>query len=228
MEAPLDRAASKSARPAAASEPSAWRRRSFWLQQVRLWHWVSAALCLACMLLFAGTAITLNHADVFEPQPQTTSRTLQLPAALAAQLASGPSEGAAPLPAPVAAWVNAQLQFDLSGDLAEWSEDEVTAALPRPGGERALSFDRVSGALTYETSNRGVVGALNDLHTGRNSGRAWGWFIDVFAIGCLVFAATGLALACLYARGRPLTWPLLATGAGAPLILIILLLFHLL
>lgn len=225
MEAPLDRAVTK---PARTAEPRAWRRKSFWLQQVRLWHWVSAALCLTCMLLFAGTAITLNHADVFEPAPRTTSTTLQLPPALAAQLASGPAEGPAALPAPLAAWIDAQLKMDVSRELAEWSEDEVTAALPRPGGERALSVDRASGELTYETSSRGLVGALNDLHTGRNSGRAWGWFIDVFAAGCLVFATTGLVLACLYASGRPLTWPLLAAGAAAPLILVILLLIHLL
>lgn len=228
MEAPLDRAAPNTRRPAAAAEPRGWRRRSFWLQQVRLWHWVSAALCLTCMLLFAGTGVTLNHAGVFEPPPRTTSASLQLPPTLAAQLSAGPLEGPAPLPASVRAWIDQQLGLDLSKDRAEWSEEEVTAAIPRPGGERTLTIDRLSGAVAYETSSRGVVGALNDLHTGRNSGPAWSWFIDVFAAGCLIFAATGLALACLYARGRPLTWPLLATGAAAPLILVILVLLHVL
>lgn len=33
---------------------------------LRQWHWVSSALCLAGMLLFAVTGITLNHATDIE------------------------------------------------------------------------------------------------------------------------------------------------------------------
>ena len=34
--------------------------RSFWLKQLHSWHWISAALSLVGMILFAVTGITLN------------------------------------------------------------------------------------------------------------------------------------------------------------------------
>ena len=40
---------------------------------------------------------------------------------------------------------------------------------------------------------------LNDLHKGRHTGEAWSWFIDIFAVACLVFAGTGLFLLLLAA-----------------------------
>src|SRR5690554_7268741 len=53
-----------------------------WLGTLRQWHWVSSALCLAGMLLFAVTGITLNHAGVIESRPQVTEIETQLPAPL--------------------------------------------------------------------------------------------------------------------------------------------------
>jgi len=180
------------------------------------------------MLLFAATGITLNHAAVVEPQPATTRLTLTLPPTQSARLSAGPADGPAPLPGPVVATLRERLGLDASGLAAEWSTAEVTLIAPRPGGDRSLTIDRASGVVTYETSSRGIVGMLNDLHTGRNSGPEWGWFIDLLAAGCLVFATTGLILLCLYAPDRPVAWPLLATGAAAPLIVILLVLLHVL
>ena len=34
------------------------RRRSYWLKTLHQWHWISAALCLVGMILFAATGIT--------------------------------------------------------------------------------------------------------------------------------------------------------------------------
>ena len=143
-----------------------------------------------------------------------------------ASVGAGPMAGVAPLPLPLAAWVREYFGLDASELKAEWSASQVTLNVPRPGGERVVSIDRASGAVTHEASSRGVVGALNDLHTGRNGGRAWSLFTDVFAIGCLVFATTGLALVCLYAPSRAAAWPLLAAGAAAPVIIGLLALLH--
>jgi len=63
---------------------------------------------------------------------------------------------------------------------------------------------------------------LNDLHKGRNTGKAWAWFIDIFAAATIVFTVTGLILLQFHARARPLTWPLVAAGLAAPVILVIL------
>ena len=81
------------------------------------------------------------------------------------------------------------------------------------------------GAVEYEATRRGWVSYFNDLHKGRNAGPGWGWFIDVFAVACLVFCITGLFLLHLHARQRRMTWPLVGLGLLIPL-LIALLLIH--
>jgi hypothetical protein len=197
-------------------------RRSFWLKQLHQWHWISAAVSLIGMLLFAITGITLNHAGQIEAQPKVVSRTATLPPDLMALLAKGPEEGKRPLPVPLEPFLDKAVGADVAGREGEWSSEEVYVALARPGGDAWLSIDRETGAIEHEKTTRGVVSLLNDLHKGRNSGKAWSWFIDIFAVACVIFTVTGLILLQFHARARPLTWPLVALGLAAPVILVIL------
>jgi hypothetical protein len=64
----------------------AFGSRAFWLRQMRQWHWISAAICLIGMLLFAVTGITLNHAGKIESKPVIHSASNTLQAELLAQL----------------------------------------------------------------------------------------------------------------------------------------------
>ena len=105
---------------------------------------------------------------------------------------------------------------------ADWTPEEVYLDLAGPGVDGSLTIDRVSGALTYEHTSRGWVSFFNDLHKGRNTGAAWGLFIDLFAFAALVFSITGLFLLQLHAGNRPSTWPLVGFGLLFPLILLIL------
>ena len=197
-------------------------RRSFWLKQLHQWHWISAAVSLIGMLLFAITGITLNHAGQIEAQPKVVSRTATLPPDLMALLAKGPEEGKRPLPVPLEPFLDKAVGADVAGREGEWSPEEVYVALARPGGDAWVSIDRETGAIEHEKTTRGVVSLLNDLHKGRNSGKAWSWFIDIFAVACVIFTITGLILLQFHARARPLTWPLVALGLAAPVILVIL------
>ena len=106
-----------------------------------------------------------------------------------------------------------EVGLDPAGRPGEWSDAEVYVALPRPGGDAWVSIDRASGKITSETTSRGWISYLNDLHKGRNAGAAWGWFIDVFAAACIVFTLTGLLLLQLHSRHRPSTWPIAAAGS---------------
>jgi hypothetical protein len=200
----------------------AQQSRSFWLKQLHQWHWISAALSLIGMLLFAITGFTLNHAGQIEAQPKVVSRKATLPADLLAQLAKGPVEGKRPLPIRVETWLDKAVDADIARREGEWSAEEVYVALARPGGDAWISIDRATGAVEHEKTTRGAISLLNDLHKGRNAGKAWGWFIDVFAGACVIFAVTGLILLQFHARARPLTWPLVAGGLVIPLLLVIL------
>ena len=195
------------------------------LKAILPWHWVSSALTLAGLLAFALTGITLNHAGAIESRPMVRGGELQLaPAQRTALDEAAPrlagSTSRAPLPAPLAeAWQQALGLAWPAGADAEWSEEEVYLALPRPGGDAWLRIDRRSGRLEWEDSDRGWIAWLNDLHKGRHTGAVWSAFIDVFAAACVLAALTGLLLLALHARRRPSTWPLVVAGIALPALL---------
>lgn len=178
-------------------------------------------MCLIGMLLFAVTGITLNHAASIEASPVTTTWQGTLPAHIRAHL-SGHPDSEAPLPRTVRHWLRSETGTDPGTSAAEWDSGEIYLSLPRPGGDAWLSIDTESGDWLMERTTRGTVAWFNDLHKGRNTGTAWSWFIDIFALACVVFCVTGLLLLQRYAGGRRSTWPLVALGLVAPLLLIIL------
>ena len=198
--------------------------RGFWLRTLHQWHWISSAVCLVGMLLFSLTGITLNHASRIEAKPQVQNQQLELPAPVLKALGDR-EDGNAPLPARVADWLSNRLEVSIGSREAEWSPEEIYLSMPGPGSDAWLSIDRETGAVEYEATRRGWVSYFNDLHKGRNAGPGWGWFIDVFAVACLVFCITGLFLLHLHARQRRMTWPLVGLGLLIPL-LIALLLIH--
>ncbi|WJJ94642.1 PepSY-associated TM helix domain-containing protein [Neopusillimonas aromaticivorans] len=227
------------------------RSKNAWMKTMHQWHWISAALSLAGLMLFAVTGITLNNASMFEGSPVTTRHELTVPAdilrGLHARMHSDENEnsnGPADSPANTEAadtatsksttaslqpdlenWLDQALGIRIAGRPAEVSADEIYVSLPEPGGDAWLAIDLNNGALEYERIHRGLVAYLNDLHKGRHSGQVWSWFIDLLAIACVVFAITGLFLLKIHGKNRPMTWPLTGSGLVIPL-LIMLLLVH--
>lgn len=210
-------------RDLAAERAAQANRRAQWMRQLRQWHWISGAVSLVSMLLFAVTGITLNHSAAIEAKPQVTTQEATLDGSTVSARADTPRTGRAPVPASLAAAVSSAIGIDVAGREAEWSEGEAYIALPRPGGDAWVSIDRESGALTYERTDRGWISYLNDLHKGRHTGPAWSLFIDVFALASIVFCITGLLLLQMYAKGRSMTWPLVGLGLGIPVLLALVL-----
>lgn len=199
------------------------RKRGALLKTLLQWHWISSAICLIGLLLFALTGITLNHASQIESKPLTTNRKAELPAPLRAQLRSTAQGKPAGVPLALRDWLERELRIELNAESgAEWSADELYISLPRPGGDAWVRISLDDGTLEYERTDRGVVALLNDLHKGRHAGAVWSAFIDVFAAGCVLFAATGLLILKMHAANRPSTWPMVALGLVLPLLLVIL------
>lgn len=198
-------------------------QRGRWLKAILPWHWISSALTLAGLLVFAVTGITLNHAASIEAKPALRSGTFVLEAGERALLdgaATGSGSARAPLPTALNGPLQQRTGLDWGeGATAEWSADEVYLPLPRPGGDAWLRIDRASGELEWEDSDRGVIAWLNDLHKARHTGAVWSAFIDIFAIVCVMASITGLLLLWLHARKRPSTWPLVAAGLVLPALL---------
>ncbi len=196
---------------------------AYWhLGSLRQWHWISSAVCLVGMLLFAATGITLNHAAIIPATPVVTSIESVLPPSVL-DAVTVPDSDKASLSNALRAWLEHELSIYIPASTrGEWSDEEVYVALPRPGGDAWLSIDLAGGDILYERTTRGWIAYLNDLHKGRDTGTAWSWFIDVFAIACVVFCVSGLLLLQRHAGSRPSTWPMVGLGLVIPLILIIL------
>lgn len=209
--------------PSASSARNA--SRAVWLKQLHQWHWISSAMCLLCIFLFSVTGITLNHASQIEAKPTITRKQAQLPVPLTAQLRSYAEQhdGAKePLPAPVAQWLAATFKVQPAGRIAEWSTDEVYLPMPKAGGDAWLRIGLEDGATEFENTDRGWISWLNDVHKGRNTGPAWNWFIDIFAVLCLVFCITGLLILKFHAANRPFTWPMVGLGVLIPVVIALL------
>jgi hypothetical protein len=198
------------------------QRRMQVYRTMHSWHWISAAICLAALLLFSITGVTLNHAASIGAQPDITTGSGQLSADLLGELA-GERGTADVVPPRVAAWVKTQFDIDADAATPEWSEEELYLSAPGPGRDAWVSIDRLSGAAKFETTDRGWIAYFNDLHKGRNTGLAWVIFIDVVAAACVFFALTGLVLLWLQARQRTSTWPLVGSGAALLVVLMIFL-----
>jgi hypothetical protein len=198
------------------------KRRAFWLKHLHRWHWISAALCLIAMLLFSITGITLNHASQIATTPEVTTLNEKLPTDLLARIARATDAEKAPLPPAIADWLEARMGVRDAGRDAEWSDEEIYLSLPRPGGDAWLRIGLEDGEAEYELTDRGWISYLNDLHKGRHTGAAWSWFIDIFAAAALLFSITGLLILKMHAGNRPFTWPMVAMGLLAPLLLALL------
>lgn len=195
-------------------------RLSSLLGTLRQWHWISSALCLAGMLLFAVTGITLNHASQISAKPAIVTLEAVIPVPLITQLRQAATQQQ--IPNSVKSWLNQQLNQSIRFHDTEWSTDELYIALPRPGGDGWLSIDLDNGELLYESTDRGWIAYFNDLHKGRNTGTAWSWFIDIFACICVVFSFTGLWLLVRQSTMRLSTWPITLAGLVIPLLIMLL------
>lgn len=197
------------------------------------WHWISSAVCLVGLVLFALTGFTLNHADVIESKAARQNWTAVLPPAdLATLAAAAPASPAASsasaaragrqapaVPAPVLTALASRWQAPVdvfAGRPAEWSTEEVYVPAPGPGRDRWLRIDLASGEAEMEVSSRGAIAVLNDLHKGRHTGWAWSLFLDVFALACLVFTLSGLWILHRHAPKRRMVWPLVGLGLVLP------------
>lgn len=185
-----------------------------------LLHWISAAVCFGALALFTITGITLNHAGSIGGQPVVTTRAAQVPDALRGAL-EPPTAGAGPLTPTLVEWIENELDVRVRDATIEWSDEELYVSSPGPGRDAWASIDRASGAAKSESTHRGWIAWLNDLHKGRNTGLPWRIFIDAVAAAVLFFSLTGLVLLQIQARQRRSTWPLVIGGTVFALVLMI-------
>ena len=140
----------------------------------------------AILFFFAVTGLTLNHADWFGGDRQSTR---QLKGTLPAQ------------------WLHPDVQkleiveqlrraHAIRSAITEFRIDpaQCTVSFKGPGYSADAFIDRASGSYEFNETTMGFVAVLNDLHKGRDTGRVWSAVIDASAILMVLVSMSGMVL----------------------------------
>jgi hypothetical protein len=175
---------------------------------------------LAITLFFSVTGITLNHPDWFFGDSERSVRIEGRlnPEWLTPPAGEGSSAGGSESEIRSKLDVVEELRraHRITGALAEFRVDEreCVVAFKGPGYAADAFIDRESGQYTLTQTFHGLVGIVNDLHKGRDTGPVWSAVIDVSAVLLTFISFTGLVL-LFYLKLRRSTGLIIALLGGA-------------
>jgi hypothetical protein len=202
--APIHNIQKRQARPL-----TGWRRQ---LALVSRWlHIYLSMISFAVLLFFAVTGLTLNH-----PEWSGKIITTQQKGKLTASWVNRPDTGTI-AKLEVVEYLRRTHHIKANVDEFRTDDRECTVAFKGPGYSADVFINRETGAYELAESRAGLMGIINDLHKGRDSGHAWAVIIDISAILMILVSLSGILLICfvrkrrfsglvLAAAGLVLTW----------------------
>lgn len=152
-------------------------------------------LCLLVVLFFSVTGITLNH-------PEWSIGGRESRRDVTGTLAPGFLTNGKP------DWLKIveQLRKDqpVHGAAVEMrvDGDQGSLAFKAPGCSAETFFETATGKYQMTITAQGLVGVMNDLHRGRDSGRPWAWLIDLSGVFLTVVSLTGFAILFYLKKAR--------------------------
>lgn len=170
-------------------------------------HIYLSMVSFAIVLFFAVTGLTLNHADWFADQVRTT----EYKGKMKPQMLNDPDT----------AKINKlriveffRSRHDIKGALADFriEEAEISLSFKGPGYSSDAFIERETGSYELSETRMGLFAVMNDLHKGRDSGKGWGWVIDISAIFMVLVSLTGLVMLLFLKRKRSSGLILAAVG----------------
>jgi len=198
--------------------PAAAQRRMVLKRLASLSRWLHIYLSMASfviLLFFAVTGLTLNHAERFSARP----RVEQIKGKVEINWIKVEDAAVDKL----AIVEHLRQAHGVKGALTDFRLDESEAAVSFKGpGYAADAFiNRETGEYELTETRSGLVAALNDLHKGRDTGRAWSRLIDASAVLMTLVSLTGLVL-IWFVKRRRLSGLMLAGACGVVCYLIYL------
>ena len=186
------------------ASPTQKRRPGFRQKVAKASRWLHIYLSMVSfgiVLFFAVTGLTLNHPDWFAGSVRT--RQSHGPVDRALLEPSGTTE-----PDKAALIQSARTREHLHGTVAaedtRVDDSEISFSYKAPGYSADVIIDRRSGTYDLTETRNGFVAVINDLHKGRDSGKAWGWVIDISAVLLTLVSLTGLVILWfIYKRRAP-------------------------
>jgi len=152
----------------------------------------------AIVLFFSFTGLTLNHPKWFGAEKQIEEK---YKGKLNVKWVNSPDTNKI---AKLEIVEFLRSKYQLKGAVSEFRiEDyEVSITFKGPAYSSDVFIDRERGEYEVTEIKKGVVALWNDLHKGRDSGKGWGWIIDISAIFLIVVSLTGLILLLFLKKKR--------------------------
>ncbi len=163
-----------------------WKRRTAAIS--RWLHLYLSMFSFMIVLFFAATGLTLNHADWFTRAVKPTLYQGTVDASLLKDAASDASK--------LAITGYLRRTHGITSALNDYRVDdsECEVSFKGPGYVADASIDRATGRYQLAETRLGAIAIVNDLHKGRDTGRAWSLVIDLSAVLMTLVSATGLVL----------------------------------
>jgi uncharacterized protein len=174
---------------------AAWKRKMAML--FRWLHIYLSMISFAIVFFFAVTGLTLNHAEKFNDQLNSTQEKGKL------QLSWVKTPDTLKIAKlEIVEWL--RKQHNIRAALSDFRIDDaqIGVSFKGPGYAADAFIDRETGQYDLTKTNAGLVGIINDLHKGRDTGPGWSLFIDVSAIFLTLVSLTGLVLMFFIKRRR--------------------------
>ena len=175
------------------SAKAGWRvhLRQKSVKAARWLHIYLSMVSFGIVLFFAVTGLTLNHPDWFAGSVKTRQSHGPVDRSLL------PPSGATQ-PDTSSLIQSLRTREHLHGTVAaedlRVDDSEISFSYKAPGYAADVLIDRQHGTYSVTEVRNGFVAVLNDLHKGRDSGKAWGWVIDLSAVLLTLVSLTGLII----------------------------------
>lgn len=105
-------------------------------------------------------------------------------------------------------------KHEVKGSLSDFriEDQELSLTFNGPGYIADAFIDRETGKYELSVTRMGVVAVINDLHKGRDSGKAWSWVIDISAVLMTLVSISGIILICFIKKKRLSGFVIAAAG----------------
>jgi uncharacterized protein len=133
-------------------------------------------------VLFGVTGVTLNHQDFGLSEPRTEKSEITLDKSLVEE------------PDQAAIEQCLQQKLGIRSPSTDYHDDpeQIQVTFAAPGGRTVVTINRADATAEVEKESRGLMGRLDDLHKGLDSGRVWFWLIDVAGLLLVISSLTGM------------------------------------
>lgn len=190
------------------------RENAAWKRQLARWaRWLHIYLSMASfaiLFFFAVTGLTLNHQQWFAGREKTTQYQGRVdPHWLSGNVSK----------LEIVEYLRSHHSISRAVSDFRVDDGQVSVSFKGPGYEANAFIDRQTGTYDVTETKMGLAAVLNDLHKGRDSGKAWGWVVDASAVFMTVVSVSGIVL-ILFLQKRRFSGVLAAT-VGAVLCCII-------